>query len=66
MRTLSDVQKRISYFVEEVYHQKRLHSSREHRPSCEFERMLTVTKNPCQDTLITTSCLLQPKGVIRK
>jgi putative transposase len=52
-RTLSDVQKRIPYFIEDVYNQKRLHSSLGYRPPCEFENMLTLNQNPCQDTLIT-------------
>jgi transposase InsO family protein len=51
-RTLEDVQKRIPYFIEDVYNQKRLHSSLGYRPPCEFEKMLTLTHNPCHDTLI--------------
>jgi len=51
-RTMEDVQKRIPYFIEDVYNQKRLHSSLGYRPPCEFEKMLTLTHNPCQDTLI--------------
>lgn len=52
-RTLEDVQKRIPYFIEDVYNQKRLHSALGYRPPCEFEIMLESTANPCQDTLIT-------------
>ena len=51
-RTMEDVQKRVPYFIEDVYNQKRLHSSIGYRPPCEYEKMLTLTKNPCQDTLI--------------
>jgi hypothetical protein len=51
-RTMEDVQKRIPCFIEDVYNQKRLHSSLGYRPPCEFEKMLTLTHNPCQDTLI--------------
>ena len=51
-RTMEDVQKRIPYFIEDMYNQKRLHSSLGYRPPCEFEKMLTLTHNPCQDTLI--------------
>jgi len=51
-RTMEDVQKRIPYFIEDVYNQKRLHSSIGYQPPCEYEKMLTLTKNPCQDTLI--------------
>ncbi|MCG6536390.1 MAG: hypothetical protein L7F78_17215, partial [Syntrophales bacterium LBB04] len=43
---MEDVQKRIPYFIEDVYNQKRLHSSLGYRPPCEFEKMLTLTHNP--------------------
>ena len=49
-RTMEDVQERIPYFIEDVYNQKRLHSSLGYRPPCEFEAM--VTHNPCQCALI--------------
>jgi len=52
-RTMEDVQERIPYFLEDVYNQKRLHSSLGYRPPCEFEVMVMVTKNPCQRTLIS-------------
>ena len=52
-RTMADVQKRIPYFIDNVYNHKRLHSSLGYRPPCEFEAMLPLTKNPCQSTLIT-------------
>jgi len=51
-RTMGDVQKRIPYFIEDVYNQKRLHSSLGYVPPCEFETMVMVTQNPCQSTLI--------------
>ena len=50
-RTMADVQKRIPYFIEDVYNQKRLHSSLGYRPPCEFAAMITLTQNPCQRTL---------------
>lgn len=53
-QTMEDVQKRIPYFIEEVYNQKRLHSSLGYRPPCEFEAMATLTQNPCQSALITS------------
>ena len=53
-RTLEDVQERIPYFIEDVYNQKRLHSSLDYRPPCEFEVMAMVTQNPCQRALITS------------
>ena len=39
-RTIEDVQERIPYFIEDVYNQKRLHSSLDYRPPCEFEAMV--------------------------
>jgi transposase InsO family protein len=53
-RTMEDVEKRIPYFIEDVYNQKRLHSSLGYRPPCEFETMVTLTQNSCHSTLITT------------
>jgi putative transposase len=38
-RTMEDVQKRIPYFIEDVYNQKRLHSSIGYQPPCEYEKM---------------------------
>jgi len=54
-RTMEDVQKRIPYFIEDVYNQKRLHSSLGYRPPCEFEALWSSTLNqdkPCPGTLI--------------
>jgi putative transposase len=51
-RSMEDVQERIPYFIEDVYNQKRLHSSLGYRPPCEFEAMLRLTQDPCQSTLI--------------
>jgi putative transposase len=51
-RTMEDVQERIPYFIEDVYNQKRLHSSLGYRPPCEFEAMVMVSQNPCQRALI--------------
>jgi len=53
-RTLADVQKRLPYFIEQVYNQKRLHSSLGYRPPNEFEQMFLLTKKsqtPCLATL---------------
>ena len=52
-RTMADVKRRIPYFIEDVYNQKRLHSAIGYRPPCEFEMMLDQTPNPGQSTLIT-------------
>jgi len=50
---MEDVQKRIPYFIEDVYNHKRLHSAIGYRPPCEFEMMLESQPNPGQNTLIT-------------
>jgi transposase InsO family protein len=39
-RTLDDVQRRIPYFIEDVYNQKRLHASLDYMPPNEFEATL--------------------------
>jgi len=53
-QTMGDVHQRIPYFIEDVYNQKRLHSSLDRRPPCEFEAMVVVTQNPWQRALITS------------
>jgi putative transposase len=53
-QSIEDVQERIPYFIEDVYNQKRLHSSLGYRPPCEFETMVLVTQNPCQGALIAS------------
>ena len=52
--SMQDAQERIPYFIEDVYNQKRLHSSLGYRPPCEFETMVTLTKYPCRSALITS------------
>jgi transposase InsO family protein len=39
-RTLDDVQRRIAYFIEDVYNQKRLHASLDYMPPNEFEAIM--------------------------
>jgi len=52
--TMEDVREMIPSFIEEVYNQKRLHSSLGYRPPREFEAIVMVTQNPCQSALIST------------
>lgn len=52
--SLADVEKRLPYFIEHVYNQKRLHSSLGYRSPDEFEKLHLKTenhKNPCLITL---------------
>jgi len=43
--TLAEVEKRVPYFIQEVYNRKRLHSSLSYRPPEEFERMILKNNN---------------------
>lgn len=49
-RTIDDVQRRIPFFIEEVYNQKRLHSSLGYCPPCEYETLM-LNKDSRQTTL---------------
>ena len=48
-RTLDDVLRRLPYFIEQVYNQKRLHASLDYVPPVEYEAMLINQnqKAPC-------------------
>lgn len=52
-RTLEDVLRRLPYFIEQVYNQKRLHASLDYVPPVEYEAMLINLnqKAPCSMTL---------------
>ena len=52
-QTSADVEKRVPYFIEQVYNQKRLHSALHYRPPAEFERMFLTNnlQNPCLPAL---------------
>jgi putative transposase len=52
-RTLDDVLRRLPYFIEQVYNQKRLHASLDYVPPIEYEAMLLSQnqKAPCPITL---------------
>jgi putative transposase len=53
-RTLEDVQRRLPYFIEQVYNQKRLHASLDYVPPVEYEAMM-INKNPKAPCPITLS-----------
>jgi len=40
-KDLADVEKRVPYFIQEVYNQKRLHSALGYCPPNEFEEVIT-------------------------
>jgi len=48
-RTLDDVLRRLPYFIDQVYNQKRLHASLDYIPPVEYEAMLIIQKPkaPC-------------------
>ncbi len=52
-RTIENDQRRIPYFIEDVYNHKRPHSAIGYCPPKEFEFLLETAPNPSRDTLIS-------------
>lgn len=56
-KTLEDVKKRVPYFIEEVYNEKRLHSALGYCPPNEYEALGAVKKNTNSQTLLNSEVL---------
>jgi transposase InsO family protein len=58
-KTFEDVKKRIPYFIEEVYNEKRLHSALGYCPPNEYESLVEKNENKTRQTLLTSqvSCV---------
>ena len=63
-KTFEDVKKRIPYFIEEVYNEKRLHSALGYCPPNEYESLVARNKNRNRQTQLTSEVLyVYPLGV---
>lgn len=56
-KTLEDVKKRIPYFIEEVYNDKRLHSALGYCPPNEYEVLVARNINSNRQTLLTSEVI---------
>jgi len=56
-KTFEDVKKRIPYFIEDVYNEKRLHSALGYCPPSEYEALVAMKKNTNRQTLLTSEVL---------
>jgi len=56
-KTFEDVKKRIPYFIEEVYNEKRLHSTLGYCPPNEYEELVARSINSNRQTLLTSKVL---------
>jgi transposase InsO family protein len=56
-KTFEDVKKRIPYFIEEVYNEKRLHSALGYCPPNEYESLVAKNDNRTRQTLLTSEVL---------
>lgn len=56
-KTFEDVKRRIPYFIEDVYNEKRLHSALGYCPPNEYEALVAIKKNTNRQTLLTSEAL---------
>ncbi len=56
-RTFEDVKKRVPYFIEEVYNEKRLHSALGYCPPNEYESLVARNENKTRQTQLTSEVL---------
>lgn len=56
-KTFEDVKKRVPYFIEEVYNEKRLHSALGYCPPNEYESLVARNKNINRQTQLTSEVL---------
>ncbi len=56
-KTLEDVKKRVPYFIEEVYNEKRLHSALGYCPPNEYESLVARKEDRFPQTLLTLEVL---------
>lgn len=56
-KIFEDVKKRIPYFIEEVYNEKRLHSALGYCPPNEYESLVAKNENRTRQTLLTSEAL---------
>jgi len=52
-KSIEDAERRISHFIQDVYNEKRLHSSFDYCPSNEFEEQLLDKQKPTIPSQIT-------------
>ena len=55
--SFEDVKKRIPYFIEEVYNEKRLHSALGYCPPNEYEELVARSINSDRQTVLTSEVL---------
>lgn len=56
-KTLDDVKKRVPFFIEDVYNEKRLHSALGYCPPNEYEALVATKENTNRQTLLNSEAL---------